>query len=104
MNICVIGWYGSETLGDRAILDGIIYVFSGISRILNISIGALYPVLTERTLYEDGDFYARHCDELNMHCFNVKEPSELQDHICQADIVIMGGGPLMDLDRANTDI
>ena len=99
MNICVIGWYGFETLGDRAILDGIIYVFSGISRILNISIGALYPVLTERTLYEDGDFYARHCDELNMHCFNVKEPSELQDHICQADIVIMGGGPLMDLDE-----
>ena len=27
MNVCIVGWYGTETLGDRAILDEV-YILS----------------------------------------------------------------------------
>ena len=34
MNICILGWYGTETIGDRAILAGIISLLSNFLRIL----------------------------------------------------------------------
>ena len=60
MKLCVLGWYGSETLGDRAILDGIIYIYSQLFDSLEVDIGSLFPVLTERTIFEDEPFMSRH--------------------------------------------
>lgn len=99
MKICLLGWYGTETLGDRAILDGIIYIFTNIEESNNIAIGSLYPVVTERTLFEDNNLYKAHSPNLQINCFDVKNKTCLRKVILSSDIIIMGGGPLMDLDE-----
>ncbi len=45
MRILIIGWYGTETIGDRAILAGLISFFSKVYRCFEIKIGSLYPFL-----------------------------------------------------------
>lgn len=57
MEITIIGWYGTETIGDRAILAGIISLLSKSISNLSIRLGSLYPFYSERTLYEDSDFF-----------------------------------------------
>lgn len=97
MNLCILGWYGTETLGDRAILDGIIKIFSKYFFIKKIYIGSLYPFLTERTLFEDKDLIGLYEFPIQVFCeSNVKE---LHRFCAKSDVVIMGGGPLMDLDQ-----
>lgn len=97
MNICVIGWYGTETLGDRAILDGIIKIYSNISQKLSFKIGSLYPIVTQRTLFEDSNLFHSHASDTELTFFNVHDRSELHSNILRSDHVIMGGGPIMDL-------
>lgn len=97
MNVCVLGWYGSETLGDRAILDGIVRIFSVLSDDLTFNIGSLYPVLTERTIFEDQEAYKRHAGHIEIECFDSKNKNQIKKAVEKADYVIMGGGPLMDL-------
>lgn len=97
MKICILGWYGTETLGDRAILDGIIKVFATIDNSLSVRIGSLYTIVTERTIFEDADFYRRHTRSLEISTFDVKDRVSLHTTIREVDLVIMGGGPLMDL-------
>ena len=53
----VIGWYGTETIGDRAILAGIIRLLSEVASDITIDLGSLYPILSERTLSDDGAFF-----------------------------------------------
>ncbi len=97
MNVCVLGWYGSETLGDRAILDGIIRIFSVMSDELDFNIGSLYPVLTKRTIFEDQEMYKRHARQIGIGYFDAKNRKQIKQAVEKADYVIMGGGPLMDL-------
>lgn len=97
MNICIIGWYGTETLGDRAILDGIISVCQKLSFKNNYFIGSLYPIVTERTIFEDKDSLCSHGGYSNFECFDIKEKSFFKKKINDMDVVIMGGGPLMDI-------
>ena len=56
VKIAVIGWYGTETIGDRAILAGLVRVFALTFNDFSIRLGSLFTVLTERTLLEDIDF------------------------------------------------
>lgn len=48
--VCILGWYGTETLGDRAILDGILSALYLAYGECNILLGSLYPFFTERTI------------------------------------------------------
>ncbi len=99
MNLCVIGWYGTETLGDRAILAGIFSLFANFDNSLNISLGSLYPFFTRRTIYEDINFLEHCCapSKLDISIFNSMHPRELKKSISACDMLIIGGGPLMDI-------
>lgn len=97
MKICVVGWYGTETVGDRAILDGILQIYGRINSSTICSIGSLYPFFTERTLLLDGEIYQANAEECTIKCFDVKQKAILKKEISESDCVIMGGGPLMDL-------
>lgn len=99
MNICILGWYGTETLGDRAILDGIIRIYAEQCKTLRIKIGSLYPFFTERTLYEDTMLYNSHGTKNELSTFDVYNKRLLHKEILDSDYVIMGGGPLMDLNE-----
>ena len=101
MNIVIIGWYGTETIGDRAILAGIVFLFSKVIDQFNIQIGSLYPDFTKRTLLEDNAFYKDITGfKLNdILVFNSLNKRELKKKISQSDLVIIGGGPLMDIEQ-----
>ncbi len=97
MKVCIIGWYGTETIGDRGILAGIISILNQTySGNFSILLGSLYPYFTERTLIEDNSFYTSVTGKhLNISLFNSKKSNELEDAIVKSDLVLVGGGPLM---------
>lgn len=97
-NVCIFGWYGTETLGDRAILDGIFQIFDSIGN-FKINIGSLYPEFTKRTFLEDGEIYKKNSPKLDFDIFDVRNNSKTKEYIKNSDIIIMGGGPIMDLNE-----
>lgn len=100
LKITIIGWYGTETIGDRAILAGLLSFFNKAYETFEIKLGSLYPFFSERTINEDYSFYKEiiHHDFV-IDIFNSKKSKELVNVIKNSDLVIMGGGPLMDLDE-----
>ncbi len=94
MRVTIIGWYGTETIGDRAILAGILKTLTGSCE--HVSLGSLYPFFTERTLSEDVSFYEKTFGfKGKIALFDSKKSFELRKNIDESDILIMGGGPLM---------
>ena len=90
MQILITGWYGTETVGDKAILGGIDYELrEKYDEKIEIIITSLYPIITEHTV-----------KELNISAKIIDVYSEdFVSYTKGADIVILGGGPLMDLDE-----
>jgi len=99
MNICIVGWYGTETMGDIAILDGILSVIDHIDNKSKVLLGSLYPFYTERTLYEEREVFKSSAPNLSIKIFDIKEKKTRDKSIAISDLIIMGGGPLMDLDE-----
>lgn len=83
--VLIVGWYGTETVGDKAILATIMKNYA--NKGFNIVIASIYPFITERTLKELG--FAASIIE--------SESLELIRYSRYAQKVVMGGGPLMDL-------
>lgn len=86
-------------MGDRAILDGIIKIFSKTYETCNIAIGSLYPFFTEHTLLKDKEEYLNENNKIKLSIFDQKSTKELKENIKKSDLVIMGGGPIMDLEE-----
>lgn len=88
--VMIVGWYGTETVGDKAILGGIVEHYRRIyPEGCNFVIGSLHPFVTERT-----------CSELALAARVVPTHSlEYLREAKAADHVVIGGGPLMDLDE-----
>ena len=99
MEITIIGWYGTETIGDRAILAGIFRLLSDAYGSFSVRIGSLYPFYTERTLLEDIAFYRKSSrnDNLKIAIFDSRNPFCLKSNIRKSNLLLLGGGPLMDL-------
>lgn len=95
----IVGWYGTETLGDRAILDGIISILSDICSENEIRIGSLFDFYTERTIQEDICIYEQYADGAKISIFDSKNKKKMKENIISSDILIVGGGPLMDLEE-----
>jgi polysaccharide pyruvyl transferase WcaK-like protein len=97
--IVIIGWYGTETIGDRAILAGLFDLLreSSAAGGFEVALGSMYPFFTRRTLSEDLPFL-RLCagnPQLDVTLFDVQQPQELDAAIRRCDALVMGGGPLM---------
>ena len=84
-HILITGWYGTETIGDKAILMEVIHSLKENNPNVKFSITSIIPGLSSLTNKELGLNFEIH--ELNKINF-----SKL-DHI---DAVVFGGGPLMD--------
>ncbi|WP_422105129.1 polysaccharide pyruvyl transferase family protein [Winogradskyella sp.] len=87
--VFIMGWYGTETVGDKAILGGIVSDYNEkYNNKVEFIIGSLYPFITERT-----------CEELNLEAKVVSTKNlDLLRYAKSADETVMGGGPLMDLE------
>ena len=101
LRVTIVGWYGTETIGDRAILAGIIRLLSELASDLTINLGSLYPILTERTLNDDGLFFKQcaHKSTLKINLFDSQSRVSLERSIRCSDTLIIGGGPLMDIEE-----
>lgn len=97
MNICVVGWYGTETLGDRSILLGLSKVFEKAFGESKIYLGSIYPFYSNRCLYEDKAFYETISPHVSIEVFDIRDPEKYKDIIKKVSIIAMGGGPIMDL-------
>lgn len=99
MEVTIIGWYGTETIGDRAILAGIFRILSDSVGEFSIRLGSLYPFYSQRTVIEDKDFYKKAAKNPNfsIKIFDSRNPYELKGNIKKSDVIMVGGGPLMDL-------
>ena len=85
----IIGWYGTETAGDKPILASIVKKIKDSNPEAEISVSSLYPFITRRTLYELG--------LTDLRIVNTFSPAYLET--CRiADAIIMGGGPLMNIE------
>lgn len=89
--ILIVGWYGTETVGDKAILGAIVDHYLNVEQKPEFIIASLFPFVTERTIKELGiqakviPFYSR----------------SFVNHAANSDVVVMGGGPLMQMDALN---
>lgn len=101
MNVLIIGWYGTETIGDRAILSSLFRHFSSIEN-CNYTIASIYPFYTERTLLEDKSFISKisilsEDDVAHISIIDSRNPLALTSAIKKSDCVVMGGGPFDDM-------
>ncbi|MGM9581547.1 MAG: polysaccharide pyruvyl transferase family protein [Anaerovibrio sp.] len=100
MRICAVGWYGTETIGDRAIFAGLLHIFNLVTRNMDVKLGSLYPFYSRRMLMEDTPLYEKLINKkIQIDIFNSSCEDELKKNILQSDLVIVAGGPLMDLDE-----
>jgi polysaccharide pyruvyl transferase WcaK-like protein len=100
MKITVIGWYGTETIGDRAILAGLFSFFNKTFQDFEIYLGSLYPFFSARTFDEDHTFWTEITGkDIRIKIFDSKNKQDLDHHIAMSDLICMGGGPLMDLNE-----
>ena len=90
-NVCIIGWYGTETLGDKAILGGIIdnLIQTGIA-LKNITIASLNVNYTKLTLH-----HMQLTDVNVIDSYKLKSSHKMID---SQDVFIFGGGPLCDIE------
>ncbi len=96
MKIAIIGWYGTETIGDRAILAGLFSLFNKSFNKFEVFLGSLYPFFSERTINEDNSFWQKILEKnIEVKLFNSKSVSVLNSYIKKSDLIVMGGGPLM---------
>lgn len=83
--VLVCGWYGTETLGDKAILGGIIRSVREVLGDVHFTIVSLHPYVTRMTRYQMPELTGAH----------VVAPDEGMHLAKTMDLVIFGGGPLM---------
>ncbi len=88
--ILIVGWYGTETAGDKAILGQIIYQARRRHPGCTVILASLYPFLSRHTVRELG-----YPDIQVIPAYS----AAFWRHTKTADQVIMGGGPLMHLEQ-----
>ena len=89
VRVLVCGWYGTETLGDKAILGGVLQALGKGLREIDVVLVSLYPYVTEMT--------RRQMVELKG--VRIVDREQGVRLARQADLVVFGGGPLMAIDE-----
>jgi glycosyltransferase involved in cell wall biosynthesis/polysaccharide pyruvyl transferase WcaK-like protein len=85
--ILLVGWYGTETAGDIAILNSIIQEYKSLNPELKFVLFSLYPFYSKTTL-----------NDLNESIEILDYHGKLSYQAAQeCDAVVMAGGPLMDI-------
>lgn len=98
MKILIVGWYGTETIGDRAILAGLAQIFTKVYGRVELVLGSLHPFFSERTIKEDFDTIIKTSyADVEFSIVDTKNSRTLKEAILNTDLLVMGGGPLMDL-------
>lgn len=91
--ILLVGWYGTETAGDIAILAGIVREYLAINPRLQFILFSLFPYYTRLTVSELEPELSSRLKVLSYHGMQAARAVEA----CEA--IVMAGGPLMDISQ-----
>lgn len=83
--ILITGWYGTETIGDKAILMEIVNQFRSWNSNVSVTVTSIIPSLSSLTN-----------EELSLNCDIIPLDRVNRQRIAKFDCVIFGGGPIMD--------
>lgn len=83
--ILICGWYGTETLGDKAILGGVVTSITEVLPDVEIHLVSLEPYISKMTVDQMPEL-----DGCQVHTV-----SESISFVTSVDMVVFGGGPLM---------
>jgi len=87
--ILICGWYGTETLGDKAIIAGVINSIREIyGKDVIFYVASLFPYITEMTRRQMDEF-------VNCKVLTIEQAILAAKHM---DYVLFGGGPMMAID------
>ncbi|TQQ42017.1 polysaccharide pyruvyl transferase family protein [Vibrio cholerae] len=87
--IMICGWYGTETLGDKGIIGGVMHVLrKQFGDDIQFTLVSLYPYISQMTKRQMPEFR-------NTRIVNPEQGVRLA---CEMDYVVFGGGPLMAID------
>lgn len=87
--ILICGWYGTETLGDKGIIGGVMHTLrEKLGQDIHFTIVALYPYISEMTRRQMPEFRNT----------TIVTPEEGISLANDMDYVVFGGGPLMAID------
>ena len=89
--VLLVGWYGTETAGDIAILEGLIHEYLQVNPSLRFVLWSLFPYYTRLTLRQMDESLSRKITIVGYNSPLVRSAIE------QSDAIIMAGGPLMDI-------
>lgn len=89
IRVLVCGWYGTETLGDKGIIGGILQALRELLGSIDVVLVSLFPYVSEMT--------RRQMSELKgVRIVTCEQGVQLAG---QASLVVFGGGPLMAIDQ-----
>lgn len=83
--VLICGWYGTETLGDKAILGGVMHAIKQAVGQVEFTLVALFPYISEMTRRQ----------MLELKGCRIVAPAEGVRLAAGMDLVVFGGGPLM---------
>jgi len=83
--IMICGWYGSETLGDKAILSGIVNILCKYYSAPEIILVSLFPYVSHNTKLQMSEL--KHVKVVSV--------DEALNAIPHVDVLLFGGGPVM---------
>jgi polysaccharide pyruvyl transferase WcaK-like protein/sulfatase maturation enzyme AslB (radical SAM superfamily) len=83
--VLICGWYGTETLGDKAILGGVIHALTATLGSIELTVASLFPYVTRITQRQMPEL--RHAEIVG-----VEDAIRL---VKEMELVVFGGGPLM---------
>lgn len=84
-----IGWYGTETLGDKAILAGVVQGLLMNLDDVTVDVASLEPYITEATTLQMPEL-----SDIRVYALR-----EALERVEQYDLVVFAGGPIMALDE-----
>jgi len=87
-SVLICGWYGSETLGDKAIIGGVVSALQATLGDVELHLASLEPYISEMTV--------RQMPELGS-C-RVHSIAKAMDLVRYVDLVVFAGGPIMAID------
>jgi polysaccharide pyruvyl transferase WcaK-like protein/MoaA/NifB/PqqE/SkfB family radical SAM enzyme len=89
VRVLICGWYGTETVGDKAILAGIIAALRRQLSTVEITLVSVFPYVSEMSRRQMGEL--KGC--------RIVTPADALTAVSQTDLVAFGGGPLMAIDE-----
>lgn len=86
--VMICGWYGTETLGDKGILAGVLKsIRNALGQNVHFFVASLFPYITQRT-----------CDQMaELQDVQIVSIEQAMSLVSTVDLLTFGGGPLMSI-------